>query len=118
MDEIQLKTEDQSDLISSHQCVLCYQLFQTGKYLQNHFKLDHQPSNKLQCWCGTAFKAQGTLTRHTKVVHENYKLHKCDECQKKFSSPSDLKRHINGVHENVKEFHCEMCLDRDCEIVG
>ena len=109
MDEIEIKIEDQSDLISSHQCVLCDQLFQTEKNLRDHFKWDHQTNNKLECWCGTTFKAQGALTRHVKIVHENHKIHKCDDCQKKFSSPSDLKRHVNGVHQNVKEFQCEMC---------
>ena len=33
----------------------------------------------------------------------------CDECEQSFTSASSLERHIKLVHDNLKEFKCQDC---------
>jgi uncharacterized Zn-finger protein len=72
---------------------------------------------KLTCeMCDYSTIHQGSLKRHTNLVHLNIKKYLCTQCSKTFGTNTLLRRHINGVHLQQrdlkrfeKHFKCDIC---------
>jgi len=56
--------------------------------------------------CDKRYSHKKKLNYHSRVVHEEQKLSKCEICQKKVF---DMNRHVAMVHEKKKFYKCEYC---------
>ena len=97
------------------QCSECGNFYVDAIAMRKHFKRVHgEYANifRFKCeQCGKAFKAQGGLKSHIKIVHDGIRDDfTCDQCGKTFSSLSNVSTHIQLVHtEGSKKFPCEQC---------
>ena len=59
--------------------------------------------------CEYSTSQNSYVKRYLKGIHSQEKFRKCDQCDYFASQNSDLTRHVNGVHNQEKNFKCEKC---------
>ena len=92
--------------MDGYDCEICVKTFANKHYLKRHTKLIHEQVKKHKCdLCDKDFESK----KHIQVVHERVKDFKCDTCEMRFGLLSYLKRHSKTVHKTEKEFKCESC---------
>ncbi|KAF2838888.1 hypothetical protein M501DRAFT_923282, partial [Patellaria atrata CBS 101060] len=69
---------------AGYECDLCHDKFSRAYNLKQHMDSDkHNPSFP--------------------------KLHRCEDCDRRFKRKLDLVRHIESVHKMTKNYSCSMC---------
>ena len=59
-----------------------------------------------------SFAKKSQLNTHVKMIHQQIKDHKCQDCNKLFSRKSDLASHVERIHLKIKpskKFICKGC---------
>ena len=81
-----------------HKCEKCDKKYWTAYNLKCHIESNHSNSTYPCDQCSKVFKVKNYLQTHVRIVHENYRPHKCDLCEEKFLYERDLKRHKRCHH--------------------
>ena len=67
------------------------------------------PEKKFSCQiCRKKFYSKSGRNRHIRIIHNNYKPHKCTTCQAAFPTKPKLVNH-NRTHTGEKPFVCSKC---------
>ena len=80
-------------------CSQCDYKATTNHSLKTHTTSQHL-NEKAQCpYCDKQI-AKSYLKRHIQQEHEQYKIHRCDQCTYETTQPDSLKIHIEVKHEH------------------
>ena len=122
-----------------HKCSECNYECVNKNRLTQHME-EHVMANEFLCdLCGSTFTQKGSLNRHMKILHSNYKSHVCNVCNVEFinkymltqhmeehvidheflcnvcgntfTQKGSLNRHMKSVHGNDKSYACNVCND-------
>ena len=99
----------QVHVIGEYKCDICEKVFTNKHYLYKH-KFTHRPMET----CPHCHKEYQRLSSHIERKHSSTtsdrKVHKCNECDMKYSSRQVLKRHVQVTHLTAKgSFKCDLC---------
>ncbi|XP_055587672.1 fez family zinc finger protein erm-like [Uranotaenia lowii] len=99
------------EMASEHYCLPCKKNFRSKGGLVQHNRYVHPETARLhRCEeCGKKFETLEKLTNHS-ARHKQGKDFKCGLCEKDFNHMCDLRRHYVSIHERgEKLFRCRFC---------
>ena len=101
------KGSENSFLEKPFPCLLCDKRYSHKKKLNYHSRIVHE--EKKLSKCEICKKKVFDMNRHVAMVHEKKKSYKCEYCEKSFSRNYSLNLHNDTVHEGKKPFGCNYC---------
>lgn len=92
-----------------HVCHVCAKEYRTWPGLQSHLRSHSDKGPRIKCkMCGNLFINMYRLRLHKAKDHENATLLQCPHCPKMKTNLFQLKKHIAHSH-NYKVHKCELC---------
>jgi len=93
-----------------YKCSHCSKVYSYSTDLARHLSLSHQGGVLQRDPCPTCGKmiAKGSMRKHLDV-HITERIHKCDQCNKRFKTNTDLQTHIKRTHSAAQECVCTTC---------
>lgn len=88
-------------------CPTCARTFSSSHAFEQHVATCSNEKPYVCPECGTAFKKNSNLIKHTRLVHRGEKNFQCELCGRPFGQKSNLNSHIKAVHLGEKPFVCE-----------
>lgn len=94
-------------------------VFYNNFFLESHL-LTHLPVRPFKCTfrkCESSFTTDQQLQAHQEGKHKSLyvngdkkgSMHKCDQCEAKFSFKSSLYKHKSSIHSKNTFFECLIC---------